>query len=111
MSATDSARILLQAEVPWTVDFFILGPLTVVAAFIFYQLIVPGLLKWRQLKDEMTVVLTQYANYIVFVEKINGKKKFINDALLERVNQELRKLAGEVSTLQHVFLCCLILNW
>lgn len=104
MPSIESARILFQAEVPWTINFFILGPLTVIAAFIFYQLIVPGLLKWRQLKDEMTVVLTQYANYVVFVEEINGKKKLVNDALFERVNQELRKLAGEVSTIQHIFL-------
>lgn len=104
MLATESAKIILQADIPWSVSYFLLGPISVIAAFVFYQLMVPGLLKWRNLKDELIVVLTQYANYVVYVVEVDGKRKLENDALYERVNQELRKLAGEVETLRSVFL-------
>lgn len=56
--------------------------------------------KWRELKDELIIASVQYANYIAYsyVDK-KGERKFDDRGMINIVEQKLRRLAGEISTL------------
>jgi hypothetical protein len=56
--------------------------------------------KWRELRDELIISSVQYANYVAYsyVDK-DGKRKFEDRGMINTVEQRLRRLAGEVSTL------------
>lgn len=56
--------------------------------------------KWRELRDELIIASVQYANYVayLFVDK-QGNRKFEDRGMINTVEQKLRRLAGEASTL------------
>lgn len=56
--------------------------------------------KWREVRDELIIASVQYANYqaYLFVDK-DGKRKFEDRGMINTIEQKLRRLAGEVSTL------------
>lgn len=56
--------------------------------------------KWRDLRDKLIVASIQYANYLAhsYIDK-EGKRKLDDRGMINIVEQDLRKLAGEVSTL------------
>lgn len=61
--------------------------------------------KWREIRDELIIVLTQYANYEAysFVDK-DGNRKFDDRGMMNTVEQKLRRMAGEISTLPDYFI-------
>lgn len=71
---------------------------------IFYKLVIPGLLKWRRLRDELTTFSVRYANFIAFTKEVDGKKVYADKEKLTIVNEELRRLAGEITTVPNAFL-------
>ncbi|KKR76613.1 MAG: hypothetical protein UU21_C0006G0004 [Candidatus Levybacteria bacterium GW2011_GWA2_40_8] len=63
------------------------------------QLLKP-LSKWRELRDKLIIASVQFANYVAYsyIDK-EGNRKFEDRGMINTVEQHLRRLAGEVTTL------------
>ena len=83
--------ILKDIALPLLVTF-----LTYVISSIFFS----PISKWREIRDELIIASTQYANYLAyFKENKEGVKKLEDRGLYNTVEQDLRRLAGRILTL------------
>lgn len=89
---------------PWYLTDLILPLLVTFITYLSLNILLIPVLKWRNIKEEIIVITTQYANYKVYVYIGNdGTRKFDDRGLHNIVEQDLRKLAGKINALQYDF--------
>lgn len=69
-------------------------------SFWFLRFCAPKLLKWRELKDEITATTTEYGHF--YSVPIKGDDLLTTKALYDKVQQKLRRMAGELTTLPNI---------
>lgn len=96
--ATISAQILFEA--PWYIKDLLLPLFVTFLTYLGSQHLLKPVSKWRELKDEMITLSIQYANYVAYsYTGKDGKRHFEDRGLINKVEQDLRRLAGQVYTL------------
>lgn len=96
--ATTSAQI--SSDTPWYLKDLLLPLFVTFVTYLGSQNLLKPVSKWRELKDEMITFSIQYANYVAYsyIGK-DGKRHFEDRGLINKVEQDLRRLAGQVCTL------------
>lgn len=86
--------------IPWYVSDLVLPFLVTFLTYLTTSVFFTPISKWRGLKDEMITLLVQYANYIAYsyIGK-DGERHLEDRGLINKVEQDLRRLAGQVCTL------------
>ena len=96
--ATISAQI--SSEASWYLKDLLLPLLVTFVTYLGSQYLIKPVSKWRKLKDEMITFSIQYANYVAYsYTGKDGKRHFEDRGLINQVEQDLRRLAGQVCTL------------
>lgn len=89
-----------NALLPLLTNFVLAIPIAITSIAI-YQFLLPGLLKWKNLKDELTVCLVKNANFSV-LSILVGAFAPADRERYDIVYNELRRLSGEVLTINNV---------
>lgn len=96
--ATASAKI--SSEAPWYLKDLLLPLVVTFVTYLGSQHLFKPVSKWRELKDEMITLLVQYANYEAYsYTGKDGKRHFEDRGLINKVEQDLRRLGGKIYTL------------
>jgi hypothetical protein len=98
LDASTSAKI--SSEAPWYLKDLLLPLIVTFLTYLGSRYLLKPISKWRELKDEMITLSIQYANYVAYsyVGK-DGKRHFEDRGLINKVEQDLRRLAGKICTL------------
>jgi len=84
--------------VEWIIATLIISPFS----FWFLAFCVPKLKKWRELKDEIVSTTTEYGHfYSIPIDDVKGRT-ITTKELYDKIQQKLRKMAGEVTTMNDV---------
>ena len=69
-------------------------------SFWFLKFCAPKLLKWRELKDEITTTTTEFGHF--YSVPVEGDQLLTTKPLYDKVQQKLRRMAGELTTLSNI---------